>query len=59
VKLELCRAAEGSHFVVVLTGRDGKGIAIPLSQQVSNSIEIMLIVDGIPTAEVPQMERSG
>ena len=36
-----------------------KGIIDPKIQQVSNSIEIMLIVDGIPTAEVPQMERSG
>ena len=58
MRLELCRAKDGTHFVVVISGADGKGIAVPMSQQLSNQIEIMLIVEGIPT-EIPQMERIG
>ena len=59
MRLELCRATEGTHFVVVIRSEKGDGLAVPLSQQLSNQIEVMLLVEGIGTEVLPIMERSG
>jgi len=57
MRLELCRATEGTHFVIVIRSEKGDGIAVPLSQQLSNQVEIMLLVDRIPTSELPVIEK--
>jgi hypothetical protein len=56
--MELCRATEGTHFVVVIRSEKGDGIAVPLSQQLTNQLEVMLLVEGISTMVLPVTERS-
>jgi len=59
MRMELCRATEGTHFVVVIRSEKGDGIAVPLSHQLSNQLEVMLLVEGISTMVLPVTERSG
>jgi len=60
MRLELRRDIGGTHFVICLIGerRSGDAIAVPLSPDLSNRIETMLLLEGIQT-ELPVFERSG
>lgn len=50
MKLELRKAADGSHFVICICGeRSGRQIVVPLSEELSGRIETMLKVEGVGT----------
>lgn len=58
MRLELCRAREGTHFVIAICGAKGDVLGVPLSQQLSNQIEVMLLIEGIRT-DLPILEKGG
>ncbi len=60
MNLQMLRNTDGSGLVICVCGeRSGKQIVIPLSQDLSNRIDLMLKQEGIMnTLLLPGMERS-